>query len=415
MQAVAIVVAAGRGERMGAERPKAFLELGGEPLLLRAARAFEAAPSVGQIVAVVPEPETEAAREQLRPLAKLSAVVAGGERRQDSVLAGLRQVPETFDGVVLVHDAARPLVDVELIEAVAQQAAATGAALPVLPLVDTVKRVRGGRVLETLDRARRRRRASGWRCCARLARRHVAPASASPTRRWRSSGSATPSMRCRDRSATARSPPPTTSRGPRAWLRVSFAHDQGSERSGIHSRGAKGGSGGRGAAAPRMSTLRVGQGFDVHRLVAGRPLKLGGLDLEHARGLEGHSDGDCVLHAICDALLGAIGEGDMGRHFPSKDARWRGVESRVFLDVVTRLVSARGFRLGNLDVTVIAQEPVLGPHLDLMRTTIAGLLGAGADAVSVKAKSSDHLGAIGRAEGIAALATVLLVKEASSE
>jgi 2-C-methyl-D-erythritol 4-phosphate cytidylyltransferase len=153
MQAVAIVVAAGRGERMGQGRPKAFLELGGEPLLLRAARAFEAAPSVGQIVAVVPEVELEAARARLAPLAKLLAVVAGGERRQDSVLAGLRQVPEGFDGVVLVHDAARPLVDVELVEAVAQQAAATGAALPVLPLVDTVKRVRGGRVVETLDRA----------------------------------------------------------------------------------------------------------------------------------------------------------------------------------------------------------------------------------------------------------------------
>jgi 2-C-methyl-D-erythritol 4-phosphate cytidylyltransferase len=153
MQAVAIVVAAGRGERMGAERPKAFLELGGEPLLLRAARAFEAAPSVGTIVAVVPELEIAVARERLAALQKLLAVVAGGERRQDSVLAGLRQVPADFDGVVLVHDAARPLVDVELIEAVAQQAAATGAALPVLPLVDTVKRVRGGRVVETLDRA----------------------------------------------------------------------------------------------------------------------------------------------------------------------------------------------------------------------------------------------------------------------
>jgi 2-C-methyl-D-erythritol 4-phosphate cytidylyltransferase len=153
MQAVAILVAAGRGERMRAERPKAFLDLGGEPLLLRAARAFEAAPSVGSIVAVVPEAEMAAARERLRPLAKLVAVVAGGERRQDSVLAGLRQVPVDFDGVVLVHDAARPLVDVELIEAVARQAAATGAALPVLPLVDTVKRVRGGRVVETLDRA----------------------------------------------------------------------------------------------------------------------------------------------------------------------------------------------------------------------------------------------------------------------
>ena len=152
MQAVAIVVAAGRGERMGAGRPKAFLELGGVPLLLRAARAFEAAPSVGGIVAVVPGGEAAAARALLAPLVKLRAVVGGGERRQDSVLAGLAQVPEDFDGVVLVHDAARPLVEVELIEAVIQQAIATGAALPVLPLVDTVKRVHGGRVVETLDR-----------------------------------------------------------------------------------------------------------------------------------------------------------------------------------------------------------------------------------------------------------------------
>lgn len=162
----------------------------------------------------------------------------------------------------------------------------------------------------------------------------------------------------------------------------------------------------------RSEAVRVGQGFDVHRLVAGRPLRLGGLELAHSRGLEGHSDGDCVLHAVCDAMLGAIGEGDMGRHFPSHDARWRGVESRVFLEEVSRLVSARGFRLGNLDLTVIAQEPVLAPHLDDMRAAIASLLGAGTDAVSVKAKSADHLGALGRAEGIAALATVLLVKEA---
>lgn len=153
MQAVAIVVAAGRGERMEAARPKAFLELGGEALLLRAARAFEAAPSVGSIVAVVPEPLVAEARGLLAPLRKLGHVVAGGERRQDSVRAGLAAVPGGFDGVVLVHDAARPLVELELVEAVVQQAVATGAALPVLPLVDTVKRVRGGRVVETLDRA----------------------------------------------------------------------------------------------------------------------------------------------------------------------------------------------------------------------------------------------------------------------
>ena len=161
-----------------------------------------------------------------------------------------------------------------------------------------------------------------------------------------------------------------------------------------------------------MSGLRVGQGFDAHRLVAGRPLRLGGIDVPHGRGLEGHSDGDCVLHAVCDALLGAAGEGDMGRHFPSKDARWHGVASRVFLEEVRRLVAAAGYALVNLDVTVIAQEPVLAPHLEAMRAAIAGVLGADPGLVSVKAKSMDHLGALGRGEGIAALATVLLEKGA---
>jgi len=152
MQALAILVAAGRGERMGAGRPKAFLELGGQPLLLRSARAFDAAPSVGTIVAVVPEAEVESATALLAPIAKPVSVVPGGPRRQDSVLEGLKRAPDGFDGVVLVHDAARPLVDVALIESVCREAAAAGAALPVLPVVDTVKRVADGRVVETLDR-----------------------------------------------------------------------------------------------------------------------------------------------------------------------------------------------------------------------------------------------------------------------
>ncbi|MFN8096351.1 MAG: 2-C-methyl-D-erythritol 4-phosphate cytidylyltransferase [Vicinamibacteria bacterium] len=152
MQALAILVAAGRGERMGAGRPKAFLELGGQPLLLRAARVFDAAPSVGALVAVVPEAEVDAAKAILAPIAKPVSVVRGGERRQDSVLEGLKQAPEGFDDVVLVHDAARPLVDVALIESVCREAAAAGAALPVVPVVDTVKRVSEGRVVETLDR-----------------------------------------------------------------------------------------------------------------------------------------------------------------------------------------------------------------------------------------------------------------------
>ncbi len=152
MQALAILVAAGRGERMGAERPKAFLALGGQPLLLRAALAFEAAPSVDATVVVVPAEEIDAARALLVPLGKVRAVFAGGARRQDSVLEGLKWAPDGFEGVVLVHDAARPLVDTPLIEAVCQAARENGAALPVLGLVDTVKRVRDGRVIETVDR-----------------------------------------------------------------------------------------------------------------------------------------------------------------------------------------------------------------------------------------------------------------------
>ena len=159
-----------------------------------------------------------------------------------------------------------------------------------------------------------------------------------------------------------------------------------------------------------MSPIRIGHGFDAHRLVAGRPLRLGGVEVPHGRGLEGHSDGDCVLHAVCDALLGAAGEGDMGRHFPSRDPRWRGVESRVFLEEVRRLADAAGYAVVNLDVTIVAQEPVMAPHLEPMRAAIAGMLGVETGRVSVKAKSTDHLGALGRGEGIAALATVLLEK-----
>jgi 2-C-methyl-D-erythritol 4-phosphate cytidylyltransferase len=152
MQSLAILVAAGRGERMGPGRPKAFLELAGQALVLRSALVFDAAPSVGRIVAVVPGAEVEAARALLLPVRKLVAVVSGGERRQDSVREGMKQAPQGFDGVVLVHDAARPLLDVALVEEVTREAAGAGAALPVLSLVDTVKRVRDGLVVETLDR-----------------------------------------------------------------------------------------------------------------------------------------------------------------------------------------------------------------------------------------------------------------------
>jgi 2-C-methyl-D-erythritol 2,4-cyclodiphosphate synthase len=155
-------------------------------------------------------------------------------------------------------------------------------------------------------------------------------------------------------------------------------------------------------------SFRVGSGFDAHRLAPGRPLLLGGVRVPYELGLEGHSDGDCLLHALCDALLGAAGAGDMGRHFPSSDERFKGVASLELLSATARLVRDRGFTVENVDATVIAQAPVLNPYLESMRRSIGGALGVAPDAVSVKAKTSDGLGAVGRGEGIAATAVALL-------
>jgi len=160
-----------------------------------------------------------------------------------------------------------------------------------------------------------------------------------------------------------------------------------------------------------MNGLRVGQGFDAHRLVGGRPLVLGGVQVPYERGLEGHSDGDCLLHALCDALLGAAAAGDMGRHFPSSDPKWMGASSLVFLDEVARVLGERGYTVLNVDATLIAQAPPLAPHLDAMRETMARHLGLDKGAVSVKAKTTDGLGALGRVEGIAAQAAVLVARK----
>ena len=154
--------------------------------------------------------------------------------------------------------------------------------------------------------------------------------------------------------------------------------------------------------------MRVGQGFDVHRLVEGRRLVLGGVEIPHQRGLEGHSDGDALLHAVADAILGALGQGDLGAHFPSSDERYRGIASGVILREVVAKMTEKGFRLGNVDATIIAQAPRLSPHQPAMHENLSSLLGVEAGRVNVKVTSTDQLGAMGRKEGIAALAVVLL-------
>ena len=156
---------------------------------------------------------------------------------------------------------------------------------------------------------------------------------------------------------------------------------------------------------------RIGTGFDAHRLVPGRSLVLGGVTIPSERGLEGHSDGDCVIHAVCDAVLGALALGDMGKHFPSADAAWKDADSALFLAAVADMAARAGYTTANVDVTVVAEGPRLAPHLDGMRANLARTLRVDVGAVSVKAKSTDGLGAIGRGEGIAAHAVVLLARD----
>ncbi len=158
-----------------------------------------------------------------------------------------------------------------------------------------------------------------------------------------------------------------------------------------------------------MTNIRIGNGFDVHALVAGRPLVLGGVAIPHDRGLAGHSDADVLLHAVCDAILGALALGDIGLHFPDTDARWKDADSRALLRQVAALASAQRWRIGNLDVTVIAEAPKLAPHVPAMRANLAADLACGIGDISVKATTTERLGFAGRGEGIAALATVLLV------
>ena len=160
-----------------------------------------------------------------------------------------------------------------------------------------------------------------------------------------------------------------------------------------------------------MTNIRIGNGFDVHAFVAGRPLVLGGVVIAHERGLAGHSDADVLLHAVCDAILGALALGDIGLHFPDTDARWKDADSRALLRHVAALASARGWHIGNLDVTVIAEAPKLAPHVPAMRANLAGDLACDVGAISVKATTTERLGFAGRGEGIAALATVLLVRD----
>ena len=375
MSVYAILVSGGSGTRMGARENKTLLPVGGVPSCVRAGRTLLGA--VDGLVAVVRAGEEAVFRAVFQKYAlPVSAVVTGGDTRQQSVRRGLDALPGDCSEV-LVHDGARPLVDGETVRRVLESVRSYGTGVAAVPMTDTVKRADGtGMVQATLDRAGlwRMQTPQGFRRdilerAHRLAKEEMTDDAAlvealgEPVRLVRSSAR---NIKLTDRED---------------WMTANLL------------------------AGP---ALRVGSGFDAHRLVPGRALILCGVEVPYELGLDGHSDADVALHALCDALLGAAALGDIGQHFPDTDERYRGISSLLLTERTRALLAEAGFTPVNVDVTIVAQRPKLAPYIGQMRRQVADALRLPLDAVSVKATTTERMGYEGRGEGISAQASVMV-------
>ena len=375
----AIVVAAGRGLRAGGDLPKQFRSIGGEPVVRASLALFANHPDIAQVQPVIHPDDVQMFAQATQGLTILPPVY-GGATRQASVRAGLEALPSPPD-IVLIHDAARPLATPALVSRAIAAATAAQAAVPALPVIDTVKSVsNSGRVLETLDRSALRiiQTPQAFSFAALLdAHRRAA---------------VTGMFDFPDDAALAEwaGMAVTTFEGERGNVKLTTADDFARAEA---------------ERAALLADVRTGSGFDVHAFGDGDHVMLGGVRIVHGRGLMGHSDADVALHALTDALLGALADGDIGDHFPPSDERWRNAASDQFLAFAAERVRARGGLIAHLDVTIVCEEPRIGPHRDLMRERIAAIAGVSAARVAVKATTSEKLGFTGRGEGIAALAT----------
>jgi 2-C-methyl-D-erythritol 4-phosphate cytidylyltransferase/2-C-methyl-D-erythritol 2,4-cyclodiphosphate synthase len=428
MFVTAILAAGGRGRRFGGARLKQLVEIGGRPMLERSVDAFLAHPAIDEIVVALPDELVSNPPAYLRDRAKAVRVVGGGERRQDSVGNAFRAASPGSE-VFVIHDAARPFASAGLITRTLEAAAESGAALAALAARDTVKRVdqkaldrwpasAGLLVAETLPRetvflaqtpqAFRRHVLHDALACgerdaidatdeAALAERaghQVRIVEGEATNIKITTAEDLPIAEAIARSAALRQAQgtPSQSRGESLALRHT-APNASVEREPF---------------GRAVRTGRAGTGYDLHRLIEGRPLVVGGVTIASDRGPLGHSDGDVVCHAITDALLGALSLGDIGGHFPDTDPRWKDASSVDLLSRAAALVAERGYEVGNVDVTVILETPKLRDHIDAMRQSVGRALGIDASRVSIKGKTNEGVDAIGRGEAIAAHAVVLV-------
>ena len=378
---IALVVAAGRGTRIGAPLPKQYLSLAGEPLLRHTLSALAAHPRISGVRVVIHPDDRERYEHAARGL-DLLLPVPGGAQRQDSVRLGLESLLELDPDVVAIHDGARPFVESAVVDRVLDAVEHAAGAIPALAVADTLKRGRDGHIVETVDRSHL------WRAQTPQAFRF---------REILAAHRAAAGLELSDDAAVAE----------RAGLAVSLV--AGSETN-LKVTAPDDFARAEGILLARLGDIRTGQGFDVHPLGAGDHVWLCGIKVPHERALIGHSDADVGLHAITDAILGALGAGDIGQHFPPSDPQWRGAASDQFLCHAAALVAQRGGRIAHVDVTIICERPKVSPHRPAMIARIAEILGLAADRVSVKATTTEKLGFTGREEGIAAqaIATIRL-------
>jgi 2-C-methyl-D-erythritol 4-phosphate cytidylyltransferase/2-C-methyl-D-erythritol 2,4-cyclodiphosphate synthase len=380
----AVVVAAGRGERAGANIPKQYRTVGGEPMIRATLRAFLGHPHIDFVQPVINPNDRGTYERAIGGLKNLLAPVAGGATRQASVLAGLEALASHSPGLVLIHDAARPFVSAALIDRAIGAGRSSGAAVPGIALADTVKSIddRGG-VTETLDRSTLRivqtPQAFAFKLILEAHRRAAAARRESFT----------------DDAALAEWAGQRVSvfAGEATNLKVTTAEDFARAEM---------------TRLAALSDVRTGNGFDVHAFAEGDHVMLAGIRIPHSRGVTGHSDADVALHALVDAILGALAEGDIGAHFPPNDPQWKGAASDRFLAFACERVRKRGGMIAHLDVTIVCEAPRISPHRDAMRARIADIANVAINRVAVKATTSEKLGFTGRGEGVFAMATATI-------
>ena len=379
MSVWAVVVAAGKGERSGLEQNKVFFSWRGETVLGRSLDALESSGVLDGIVLVISESDRDlyeqmVRREGAHPLVK--QIAFGGETRRDSVYNGLRALPEDAE-IVAVHDAARPFVTAEIVRATVESAREYGSGVIATPVTDTIKQIHPDGSVSTLDRSALRAvqtpqtfHAKDLIAAHERARKDDLPATDDAALYEHYYGSV--------RLVTV----------PGAEANVKLTNPQ--------------------DFRDTQCAVRIGSGYDAHRLKEGRRLVLCGVEIPHDRGLDGHSDADVAVHALMDALLGALGEGDIGRHFPDSDPKYKGISSMKLLENVMQIVGERGYAVGNADVTIVAQKPKLAGFMNQMRENLIAALEC--PNVNVKATTTERMGFEGEEIGISAQAVALLTR-----